>query len=202
MSARILKAFSKHRLGGEPVPDDLAILLPHATEVADRTGIGLNWQETWAPWLDTSYLSEAERSNPDIAAAVRASAEVCSLIAFVARHEDGECYGFWRGPKRRSISHSPLVYLDTEGSFRYSTGPTFAELLLGQTFGGREFADLRKWLKSLGISVRAKTADELTYPQDDFNPGTLDYFLNDFFNRVKVTGGAAAVARIDGPTGV
>ena len=65
---RNVDAFSRYRLGGEPTPADVAILLAHPDELFEHTGIELNWKKGWAPWLDTSYLSEAERANPDIAA--------------------------------------------------------------------------------------------------------------------------------------
>ncbi len=38
-STEILSQFSVNRLNGEPVPDDLKILLPHRDELAERTGI-------------------------------------------------------------------------------------------------------------------------------------------------------------------
>lgn len=58
MSAgRKLARFSANRLGGEPVPDDVRIVLANNDELAERTGIALRAEKRWAPWLDTSYLS-------------------------------------------------------------------------------------------------------------------------------------------------
>ena len=89
-STEILSQFSRNRLDGESVPDDLKILLPHRDELAERTGIRLEWAEGWAPWLDTSHLSEADRRIPDTMANIRAIEEVCGHIAFVAAAEDEE----------------------------------------------------------------------------------------------------------------
>src|SRR6516165_6918174 len=96
----MLREFSRNRLGGDPVPDDVRLLLPYCDELAERTGIELNWTKNWAPWLDTSYLRAEERANPGIAANIRAMAEVCSLISFVAQQEDDQYFGFWRGHDR------------------------------------------------------------------------------------------------------
>src|SRR5579885_497917 len=83
-SSEWLSQFSIDRLDGDPVPDDLQILLPERDELARRSGIRLVPDEDWAPWLDTSGLAEAVRSDPDAAADLRARAEVCRLCAFVA----------------------------------------------------------------------------------------------------------------------
>src|SRR5262249_34763111 len=114
----VSKAFSANRLGGEPIPGDLRILLAHAEELAERTGIELNAEEGWAPWLDTSYLNDDDRANPDTMANVRAIADVCGFIAFVGGTEDGESFGYWRGPDRKPVAGAPIVVLDTEGQFR------------------------------------------------------------------------------------
>src|SRR6266571_1011430 len=83
MSNDIAMRFSKIRLGGEPVPADVMVLLDHNEALYERTGVRLNWDDGWAPWLDTSYLRPEELEDPDIAANIRAIAEVCSHIAFV-----------------------------------------------------------------------------------------------------------------------
>jgi hypothetical protein len=166
-------ALSKRRLGGEPVPKDLAFLLAHADALAKRTGIELNWEKEWAPWSDTSYLSAADRANPDIMANVRAIADVCELIAFVAAHEDGEYYGYWRGPGKRPVAESPVVRLDNEGQFNLCAGSTFAEALLEQTFDEEQFGELRDWLRSLGVTVGAETQDDLASPKGKPSPDKM-----------------------------
>jgi hypothetical protein len=170
---QIESQFSANRLGGEPIPKDIRILLAHADDLIEQTGIALNWEAGWAPWLDTSYLSEAERANPDIAANVRAIAEVCGLIAFVAANEDDEYFGYWRGPNQRMIADSPLVYLDNEGQFNLCGGSTFAEAVLGQTYDEEQFTELRDWLRSIGIAIRHETSKDLVYPEASPSPDEL-----------------------------
>jgi hypothetical protein len=164
--------FSNYRLGGEPLPDDLAILLAHAEELTERTGIELIREEGRAPWLDTSYLSETDRQDPGIMANVGAIADVCALIAFVGSTEDGEHFGYWRGRDRSPLSVSPVVRLDSEGQFRIIAA-SFAEAVLHQTFGDESFAEVRDWLRSLGIDVRAGSRGEIAGPSTEPSPDEL-----------------------------
>lgn len=173
MSRSRNEAFSTHRLGGEPIPADVATLLGHASELAERTGFKLNWKKGWAPWLDTNYLSAADRANPDIAANVRAIAEVCGLIAFVAAREDGDYLGYWRGAGGRAVADSPLVRLDNEGQFSYCGGSTFAEALLSQAVDREQFAEWRDWLESVGVAVRVASPAAIKYPRDKASPDKL-----------------------------
>jgi hypothetical protein len=140
--------FSAHRLNGDPVPDDLAILLAHREELAKRTGIVLNASPGWAPWLDTSYLRESDWANPDIRANVRAIGEVCKVISFVAQDEDANYLGYWRGPTRVSVSQAAIVCLDNEGQFDFCGTTNMAGAIL--TRGGR-FEELRSWLVNVGV---------------------------------------------------
>ncbi|MBO0698818.1 MAG: hypothetical protein J2P46_10520 [Zavarzinella sp.] len=148
-----MREFSAHRLGGDPVPDDLRRLLPHRDELAERTGIELSWAKDWAPWLDQSYLRAEERADPHIAANIRAMADVSSLIAFVAQEEEDQWFGFWRGPDKLPIAQCPLVFLDNEGQFNPCVGSTFAECVLEHTWGEEQFQELRDWFRSLGIAI-------------------------------------------------
>ncbi len=172
-STEILSQFSRNRLGGEPVPDDLKILLPHRDELAERTGIRLEWAEGWAPWLDSSYLSEEELSQADIVANLRAIEEVCRLIAFVAEDEDEQYLGYWRGPTHRPVADSPLVFFDDEGQFHLCIASRFAETLLEREYGREGFKKLRAWLRSLGISIGWETPNQLTCPHEKLSPKEL-----------------------------
>lgn len=170
------RAFSANRLGGEPLPEDLRILLAHSEELAERTGIELNTEEGWAPWLDTSYLNDDDRANPDTMANVRAIADVCRLVAFVGATEDGESFGYWRGPDGAPVAVAPIVVLDTEGQFRI-LGSSFAEAVLFQTYGEESFAEMRDWLRSLGIEVRVASIGEIPTPAAEPHPADLHHEL-------------------------
>jgi hypothetical protein len=165
---------SRNRLGGEPIPEDLRILLEHRDELLVRTGIELNWDQDWAPWRDTSYLTEEDWANPDIAANVRAIDSVSDLTAFIAAHEDGEYIGYWRGPEGRAISHSPLITLDNEGQFAFAGGGNFAAALLSRAFD-EGFAELRAWLRSLGISEIPESPSDIEDPKNVSSPRDLHH---------------------------
>jgi hypothetical protein len=172
-STEILAQFSRNRLDGEPVPDDLLILLPHRDELAERTGIRLEWAEGWAPWLDTSDLSETDHSNPDIRANIRAIHDVCRYVAFVAADQDQQYLGYWRGPGRRQVAKSPLVFFDNDGEFHLCIASTFAEAVLEKAYGLEGFDELRAWFESLGISIGWDSPSQLTYPHEKLPPKEL-----------------------------
>jgi hypothetical protein len=184
--SEVLSQFSRNRLGGEPVPDDLKILLPHRDELAERTGLRLEWVEDWAPWRDTTHLSESQRHDPDIAANVRAIEEVCRLIAFVAADEEDQYLGYWRGPRQRKVADSPLVFLDNEGQFHLCIASSFAEAVLESEYGFEGFSDLRIWLNSLGIPIVWESPAQRTFPHEKFPPKELHRKLYERYRRERL----------------
>ena len=90
--------------------------LPTLEPIIDRLELQLVDDPTWHEPSDTSYLSDADRQNPDIAANVEAMAETNRLIAWFGRDAEGYL-GLWRGPKNRSLTEAPVVRLDTEGQY-------------------------------------------------------------------------------------
>jgi hypothetical protein len=179
---QVLSQFSRNRLGGEPVPHDLQIFLPLRDELAQRTGIRLEWAEDWAPWLAPVDLTEAERRDPDVAATLRATEDVCRLIAFVASIEDGSFLGYWRGPGHRPAAESPLVLFDAKGQFHLLVASSFAEAILAREYGRERFAKLRAWLRALGIPIGWETPSILTAPHEKPTPKEL---YKQFFDRYR-----------------
>jgi hypothetical protein len=177
-----LRTFSRNRLKGEPVPDDLKLLLGKADELFEKVLFELNGESGWAPWLDTSYLSEEERVKPDIVANLRAIEEVCDLIAFVGAYDDAQYLGYWRGPTNRKVADSPLVFFDNEGQFEVVPGSNLAEAILWVAGEGERVIELRDWMRSIGIDVRCDGPSELTSPNDPDLPGQLH---NDLFHRYR-----------------
>lgn len=161
--------FSKNRLDNEPIPDDLAKLLKHSDAFLETTGIRLLSDANEEPWNDTSYLSAQELENPDIASNIRAMAETNALIAFFAVSEDDEFYGFWRGPKNRSIADSPLVWLDNEGQYASLDAPTFAAGIAEHLSWSD---DLKALLEEIGLEVSEESAD-FSWPDGLVTPGAF-----------------------------
>jgi hypothetical protein len=172
-SDEILAQFSRNRLEGEPVPHDLQVFLPLRDELAQRTGVRLEWAEGWAPWLASLELNEAERGDSDLAAALRATEDVCRLIAFVASLEDDSYLGYWRGPSHRSVAESPLVLFGSKGQFHLLAASSFAEAILAREYGRERFAKLRAWLRALGIPIGWDSPSILTYPHEKSTPREL-----------------------------
>ncbi len=182
-SSELFSQFSINRLDGEPVPDDVQILLPHRDELAGRSGIRLVLDEDWTPWLDATGLGEAVHSDPAAAADIRARAEVCRHCAFVADDGAGRYLGYWRGPARRKIAICPLVVLDTTGQFHLCAAPSFAEAVLERAYAHTEFPELRAWLQSLGISVAWESPSQLTLPHEKLPPRELHRQLFEQYHR-------------------
>ncbi len=171
--------FSVFRLRGQEAPTDLAILLKHADELREKTGVHLTDSKDWTPWADTSYLSEKERKQHYIAANIQAIANVCKQIAFVGELEDREYLGYWLGPKDRRIADSPLVVFDNEGQFQLCCGTTFAEAILERTYEQEFFDQLKGWFESIGIVVPAKSIDDLKIHEGDPDPAEVHSNLYD-----------------------
>ncbi|WP_140426120.1 hypothetical protein [Acidovorax sp. Root275] len=156
--------FSLLRLQGEPLPQDLAVLLLHQEELQRRTGVRMSAEPQWTPWLDTSYLTEAERADPEIAANIRAIAEVCRHVAFVVADDEGNYFGYWRGPSLKPIAESVVVQLDSEGQFSVCGTANIAGAILTQCCYGGTFDETRQWFLRLGLTALP------TYPYDLGNP--------------------------------
>jgi hypothetical protein len=156
-----VSTFAANRLNGEPVPADLKVLLPNSDELFELTGIRLQTQKDWAPWLDTSHLSARELADPELSAHLLATRKVCELITFVASEEDGHYLGYWQGPQKRPIAESPIVVLDNDGQFGLCPGYCFAEAILSRVTGEERFQELRDFLGNLGLRFHHRTQDDL-----------------------------------------
>lgn len=182
-SSELFSQFSINRLEGEPVPDDLQVLLLHRDELARRSGIRLVLEEDWSPWLDTTGLGEVIRSDPTAAADLRARTEVARLCAFVADEETGQYIGYWRGPSHRRIAGCPIVVLDQSGQFHLCAAQSFAEAALERAYARNEFDDLRDWFQSLGISVTWDSPSQLTLPHEKLPPREMHRQLFEQYRR-------------------
>ena len=182
-SSEIFSQFAINRLDGEPLPDDLRILLPHRDELAAHSGFRLVMDEDWSPWLNPGALGDSVRNDPEAAANLRATAEVCRLVAFVAADGAGQYLGYWRGPSRRKATLSPLVLLDGAGQFHLCVSSTFAEAVLERHYGSESFTELRDWLQSLGIPIGWESPSQLTFPHEKLPPKEMHRQLFEQYHR-------------------
>jgi len=141
--------------------------LPTLEPILDRLELELVDDPSWNEPSDTSYLTDADRQNPDIAANVDAMAETNKLIAWFGRDAEGYL-GLWRGPNNRSLAEAPVVRLDSEGQYSIvaATVPEYIAIAMPED----EFAHTRDTLTKAGFKV-------------GFNPdaiwGALDSFDDD-----------------------
>ncbi|MFE4329504.1 hypothetical protein ACFRQM_08600 [Streptomyces sp. NPDC056831] len=115
-----LAEFSRERLDGRPMPDDLRVLLVAQWE--GRTDftrlVDLDFFEAGEvhPLLDTSYLSEKELADPEIQAVNAAAAEMAKYVKLVAKGGKG-WIGYWLHPDEPTDRAWHLMELDTEFTF-------------------------------------------------------------------------------------
>lgn len=167
-----LNAFSMHRLRGEAPPSDLATLLQHRDALACHAGFSFDGSLDWAPWLDTRYLTENDWADPGIRANVKAIAEVCALIDFVAADEERNYYGYWRGPAHTPLSQAPIVRLDNEGQFDVCGTANLAGAIL--IAGGDDlFEQLQSWMQEIGIGMLPADPYDLLNVDAEIGPREL-----------------------------
>jgi hypothetical protein len=161
--------FSKARLGGTPCPPDIALLLANCSDVLSDAGVEISTESAWAPWADKSYLTEADLKNRDIAANVKAIDDTFAHITFLARTDEGECIGVWRGPEGRPIESSPVVSYDTEGQFQLCGG-RFVESLFFLIHDEDALATIRTVFAKAGSPLSFASIDDIEIPSVPCTP--------------------------------
>ncbi|MEG9226461.1 hypothetical protein [Aeromicrobium sp. Sec7.5] len=117
--------------------------------------------------LDTGYLTDEDRANPDIAASTRAMEETTALITWVAENvEEGVAFGYWRGPGGLPLDAAPVVALDTEGQLELLRGATLSEALVDEygQWSHEDYTALVAECRSRGVAISADDPDDLLEP--------------------------------------
>lgn len=162
-----LAEFSRERLDGRPIPDDLRVLLVAQWE--GRTEftrlLDLDFFEAGEvhPLLDTSYLSEKELADPEMQAVNAAAAEMAEYVKLVAKGGKG-WIGYWLHPDEPADRAWHLVELDTEFSFWGLSGLTLTEGVAAERAGYQDepderiaFTQLAAELARLGLPLTPRT---------------------------------------------
>ncbi|MCX4448579.1 hypothetical protein ACFWNC_03480 [Streptomyces sp. NPDC058369] len=125
-----LAEFSRERLDGRPVPDDLRTLLIAQWEGRDDFArlLGLEFFEAGElhPFLDTGYLSAQELADPEMRAVNAGVARMAAHVKLVARGGHG-WVGYWLHPDEPAAPAWRLIGLDTEFTLWHMSGSTLAE---------------------------------------------------------------------------
>ncbi|SEB64608.1 hypothetical protein [Streptomyces sp. TLI_105] len=166
-----LAEFSRERLGGRPVPDDLRVLLVAQWE--GRTDftrlLDLVFFEAGEvhPLLDTSYLSEKELADPEMQAVNAGAAEMAEYVKLVAKGGKG-WIGYWLHPDEPADGAWRLMELDTEFTFWTLLGRTLTEGAAAEQASRQDdpderiaFTRLAADLAELGLPLSTQEYDAL-----------------------------------------
>ncbi|MFF0746946.1 hypothetical protein ACFYVL_41835 [Streptomyces sp. NPDC004111] len=166
-----LAEFSRERLDGRPLPDDLRVLLvaqwEGRTDFAHLLDLEFFEAGELHPFLDTSYLSEQELADPEMQAVNAGVAEMARYVKLVAKGGKG-WLGYWLHPDDPADGAWPLVELDTEFSFWGLSGRTLTEGAAAERAGYQDepdervaFAQLAAELAGLGLPLSTPDFDGL-----------------------------------------
>ncbi|MGW9119733.1 hypothetical protein ACWGRV_24405 [Streptomyces sp. NPDC055663] len=178
-----LAEFSRERLDGRPVPDDLRVLLVAQWE--GRTDftrlLDLDFFEAGEvhPLLDTSYLSEEELADPEMQAVNAAAAEMARYVKLVAKGGKG-WLGYWLHLDEPADRSWHLMELDTEFSFWGLAGRTLTEGVAAERASYQDepderiaFTQLAAELGELGLPLSTRDYDALADTEYAVDPEEL-----------------------------
>ncbi|NBE56393.1 hypothetical protein [Streptomyces boluensis] len=184
-----LAEFSRERLDGRPVPDDLRVLLVAQWE--GRTDftylLDLEFFEPGEvhPLRDSSHLSQRELADPETQALYAGSAEMAKYVKLVAEGGKG-WIGYWLHPDEPTDRPWHVIELDTEGTFWGMAGLTLTEAVAAQRASyqdepdeGTAFAQLAAELAKLGLPLSTDDYDALDETPYTVDPEGLWDELND-----------------------
>lgn len=152
------------------VPEDLAVWRRRQDAGEPNPwsdGVRLLAEDERPSVLDTSYLTAEDLANLDIAANVLAIGETAALITWVAEDEDeGQAFGYWRGPAGLPLGAAPIVSLDNEGQFQLLRGATLSEALSDEygQWTDDGYPGLVAKCRSHGVPISADDPAELREP--------------------------------------
>ncbi|MFI8005016.1 hypothetical protein [Streptomyces sp. NPDC086010] len=166
-----LTEFSRDRLDGRAIPDDLRALLvaqwDGRTDFARLLRLDFFEAGEVHPLLDTSYLSDEELADPEMQAVNAAAASMAAYVKLVAKGGKG-WVGYWFHPAEPTDRAWRLIELDTEFSFWNPVGRTLAEGSAAEQASYQDepderiaFARLAAELAALGLPLGTQDYDAL-----------------------------------------
>ncbi|MFB7330603.1 hypothetical protein ACFC00_03055 [Streptomyces adustus] len=178
-----LAEFSRERLDGRPMPDDLRVLL--VAQWDGRTDftrlLDLEFFEAGEvhPLLDTSYLSEKELADPEMQAVNAGAAQMAKYAKLVAKNGNGWT-GYWLHPDEPADRAWHVIELDTEFTFRSLAGRTLTEGSVAEQASYQDesderiaFTQLAAELAGLGLPLNTQDYDALDDAECTVDPEEL-----------------------------
>lgn len=182
-----LARFSRERLDGRDIPEDLRIILighwSGDAELLDLIPVEFLEPGTPHPLRDHGYLREDERADPEMQAIMAASDRMSEYVQLVAEGGKG-WLGYWFHPAQPAGEPPPLIELDTEARFWSMDGANFAEACIADTAHYEDdpqprYAALAERLIAKGVPINTKVYSELDGPGFRVDPNELDERLAD-----------------------
>lgn len=178
-----LAEFSRERLDGRPIPNDLRVLLVAQWEGrTDLTHLlDLDFFEAGEvhPLLDTSYLGEKELADPEMQAVNAGAAEMAKHVKLVAKGGKG-WIGYWLHPDEPTDRAWHLIELDTEFTFWGLAGLTLIEGSAAEQASYQDepneriaFTQLAAQLAELGLPLSTQDYDALDDTEYTVDPEKL-----------------------------
>ncbi|MCK1798372.1 hypothetical protein MTQ01_20550 [Streptomyces sp. XM4193] len=168
--------FARERLGGREVPSDLRALgtarQQSGRHPLEEYGITLLEPDAQHPLTDVSYLTEQDRANADIMANCAAFEQMAPYVSVVAVDDNSGCIGYWHHPDQSPGAPTPIVMVDSEGSYRTLAGRSFVEACLDEIAydDDETYLSLASELAALGISVPGSSTEDLELLTPDPDP--------------------------------
>ncbi|MFC9752508.1 hypothetical protein [Streptomyces sp. NPDC056921] len=178
-----LAEFSRERLDGRPIPDDLRVLLvaqwEGRTEFTNLLDLEFFEAGEVHPLLDTSYLSEKELADPEMQAVNAGAAEMAKYVKLVAKGGKG-WIGYWLHPDEPTDRAWHLIELDTEFTFWGLDGLTLTEGVAAERARYQDepderiaFTQLAAELAGLGLPLSTQDYDALEFTKYTVDPEEL-----------------------------
>ncbi|MFF5338573.1 hypothetical protein [Streptomyces sp. NPDC013181] len=178
-----LAEFSRERLDGRPLPDDLRALLiaqwEGRNEFARLLDLEFFEPDEPHPFLDTDYLSEEELADPEMQAVNAATARMAEYVKLVAKGGVG-WVGYWLHPDEPASPAWRPIGLDTEFTLWHLRGTTLTEAAAAEQSGYQDepderlaYAEIVAQLDALGMPIAARDYDALDERDYHVNPKKL-----------------------------
>jgi hypothetical protein len=195
-----LAEFSRERLDGRPIPDDLRTMLVAQWE--GRTDFQRLLDITFfepgqlSPLLDTSYLSEERLADPEMQAINAGCAEMSKYAKFVARGGKG-WIGYWMHPDEPADAPLAVIELDTEFTYWGMAGRNLAEACASEQAQYQDepdesiaFTQLADQLAELGLPLTTRDYEALYDDDYTVDPEELSEKLIDAERKKRGIGAA------------
>ncbi|MGX1805320.1 hypothetical protein ACWIGI_06365 [Nocardia sp. NPDC055321] len=180
-----LAEFSRERLDGRPIPDDLRVLLiaqwEGRTELGNLLDLDFLKEGELGPLLDTSHMTEAMLADPETQANNAGLAKLTKHLKLVANARKGWA-GYWLNPDDPESRWRPVV-LDTECTFWALSGETLSDGAAAEQAHYEDEPDIRDAyarlateLAALGLPLSTRDYDALDHSGLGVDP---EEFLDD-----------------------